>query len=233
VDARHALVTGAGGALAAAVTSALHAVGWATTLFGSPRRLRRALAPEHDVVSVDLADEAATRRAVADAEARSGGFDAVINVAGGYARVAAPDVDLAIVRAQLDQNYVSAVTTTTAALPGMLRRGGGTVVGIAAAAAVDGAAGASPYAASKAALVAYLRSLDHELAPLGVRSLVIYPMGTLDTAANRDTMPGADPATWIAPATLAQALVAALTLPTGGRVTELRVWPDVARQVAS
>lgn len=222
-----ALVTGAGGALAAAVIGRFHALGWRTALLdrGDGAALRERY-PESLVYGVDLLDEDATRRAVLAAEEEAGGIDAVVNLAGAFARLPALEITVAALQQQLAANLVTAVTTTTAALPGMLRRGHGTILGIAAGQAVDGGAVVAPYAASKAALVAYLRSLDHELAPRGVRTIVVYPMGTLDTAGNRSAMPAADTSAWIATDTLAEALTSAVTLGPRGRVKELRVHPD-------
>ncbi|CAN5754355.1 hypothetical protein BH23DEI1_BH23DEI1_20400 [soil metagenome] len=81
-------------------------------------------------------------------------------------------------------------------------------------------------AASKAALVAYLRSVDRELAPKGVRTVVVYPMGTLDTAANREQLPRVDPANWISTTTLAEVVTSAVTMGPRGRLQEVRVYPD-------
>jgi NAD(P)-dependent dehydrogenase (short-subunit alcohol dehydrogenase family) len=222
-----ALVTGAEGALAAAVIERFHALGWRTALFGrGDGATLRERYPGSLAYGVELADEDATRRAVLAAEAEAGGIDVVLNLVGGFARVPAVEVTVDALQQQLAVNLLTAVTTTSAALPGMVRRGHGTVVGIAAGQAVDGGAVVAPYAASKAALVAYLRSLDHELAPRGVRTIVVYPMGTLDTAANRSAMPDADASAWIATGTLAEAIASAVTLGPRGRVKELRVYPD-------
>ena len=226
-DQPTALVTGAGGALAAAVIAQLEDAGWQLALVakGPQERLRERY-PNRPAASVDLTDETAARKVLARLEQDAGGFDAVVNLAGGFAVQATSDVRLEHLQQQLDVNLITAVVATTAALPGMLERGHGTIVGIAAAQAVDGGARAAAYATSKAALVAYLRSLDRELARQGVRSLVVYPMGTLDTGKNRDAMPDADPSAWIATASLAGAIVHGLTLGPRARFTELKVYPD-------
>lgn len=136
------------------------------------------------------------------------------------------EVRLDDLQKQLALNLVTLVVSAGAVVPGMLQRGRGVVLGIAAGQAVDGGARVAPYAAAKAGVVAYLRSLDKELASEGVRGLVVYPMGTLDTPANREAMPAADPARWIDTTALAQALVQALTLGPRARLTEVKVWPD-------
>ena len=222
-----ALVTGAGGALAAPVIARLEDAGWQLALVakGPQERLRERY-PNRPAASVDLTDEAAARKVLARLEQETGGFDAVLNLAGGFTMQATSELRLEQLQQQLSLNLITAMVATTAVLPGMLERGRGTIIGIAAGQAVDGGARAAAYAASKAALVAYLRSLDRECASQGVRALVVYPMGTLDTGKNRDAMPNADPSDWIATASLASAIVHGLTLGPRARFTELKVWPD-------
>lgn len=222
-----ALVTGAGGALARAVIDRLVEVGWRPVLVdvGPVERLQGRY-PDHLAASVDLTDEAAAHETLGRLEREAGGLDALVNLAGGFDMTSVAEVRLDDLQKQLALNLVTLVVSAGAVVPGMLQRGRGVVLGIAAGQAVDGGARVAPYAAAKAGVVAYLRSLDKELASEGVRGLVVYPMGTLDTPANREAMPDADPARWIDTTALAQALVQALTLGPRARLTEVKVWPD-------
>ncbi len=222
-----ALVTGANGALAASVIAELEDAGWLLALIskGPVERLRERY-PERHAASVDLTDEGAARRVISRLEQDVGGFDAILNLAGGFALQAAAEVRLEHLQELFGMNLHTLVVATSAVLPGMLERGRGTIVGIAAASAIDGGARAAAYAASKAAVAAYLRSLDRELSAQNVRSLIVYPMGTLDTPANRDALPDADPSRWIATSTLASAIVRGMLLGPRARLTELKVWPD-------
>lgn len=221
-----ALVTGAAGALATAVVQRLQDAGWSVALVdrGDPRALE-ARYPGLHVRSVDLTDEAASHAALRELDAAVGGINLLVNVAGGFASTPAAELSIGDLRRQLDVNLVTMSVATTALLPAMLERGRGTVVGIAAGQAVDGGAKVAPYAASKAAVAAYLRSVDAELASSGVRTLVVYPMGTLDTPANREAMPDVDRAKWIDTGTLAGAIVDAVSLAPRARLKELKVWP--------
>ncbi len=222
-----ALVTGAGGALAGAVIARLEGASWRPVLLDRiPVDTLLERYPGRLVGRADLTDEADTRAEVTRLAREADGIDAVINIAGGFAMTSAADVTLADLQKQLALNLVTAVSTTTAVLPGMLERGHGVVIGIAAGQAQDGGAKVAPYAAAKAGVVAYLRSLDKELAAKGVRAIVVYPMGTLDTPANREAMPDADPAGWIDTGALADAIVYGLTLGPRARLTELKVYPD-------
>src|SRR5437763_1422631 len=71
-------------------------------------------------------------------------------------------------------------------------RGG---VAVAAPAGLLGEAGVGGYAATKAGVLRMVESLARELAPSGGRANAVLP-GTMDTAANRAAMPGADPSQW-------------------------------------
>lgn len=84
--------------------------------------------------------------------------------------------------------------------------------------------GRALYTAAKTALASLLRSLQGEVE--GVRFLVVYPMGTLDTEANRKAMPEADFSRWIAPELVAKVVVEAAGAK-GGRLLELPIYPPL------
>jgi short-subunit dehydrogenase len=109
-------------------------------------------------------------------------------------------------------------------LPGLHDQGTGFVAGVASGQAWrGGAAGVALYAASKAAVAAFLRSVDAELDGTDVAVCALFPMGVIDTAANRAAMPDADPAEWIDPAGLGEALVFAASRGRRARLLELPV----------
>jgi len=221
------LVTGAGGALGNVVGERLRSGGLRAALLVHDARAVAAAEAEDDwAAAVDLLDEEAVAAAVARAEAEVGPIGAALLLAGGFAIAKAVDTDLAALRAQLDLNLATAATVVRAVLPGMLERGAGTIVGIGAGQARRGGARASAYAAAKAALAAYLRAVDAETAPKGVRAVTVFPMGTLDTPANRNAMPDADPGRWIDPARLTDVIVLAATLGPRARLSEIEVHPD-------
>ncbi|HET7359629.1 MAG TPA: SDR family NAD(P)-dependent oxidoreductase, partial [Rhodanobacteraceae bacterium] len=127
--------------------------------------------------------------------------------------------------AQLDINLRTAFNATRAVLPHMLERGRGFVLGVGAAAALDGGASMGAYAAAKAALIAWLKSVDAELAPRGIDVSILYPMAAVDTPGNRRAMPKSDPALWIDPAELAATALHLATRGRRGRLREARVYP--------
>jgi NAD(P)-dependent dehydrogenase (short-subunit alcohol dehydrogenase family) len=88
----------------------------------------------------------------------------------------------------------------------MMKSRRGVIVNIAAKAALDHPAGAAAYAASKAAALALLDSLAAELKGTGVRVNSILP-SIIDTPANRNSMPGADYASWPKPGDIARVIL--------------------------
>src|SRR3989440_5168563 len=103
-------------------------------------------------------------------------------------------------------NIRSCYDVSSAAVPSMLKQGRGAIVNVAAKAALDHAAGASAYAASKAAAVAMLDSLAADVKGTGVRVNTILP-SIIDTEANRNAMPKADFAKWPKPRDIARVIL--------------------------
>ncbi|MBW6456184.1 MAG: SDR family NAD(P)-dependent oxidoreductase [Trueperaceae bacterium] len=228
------LVTGAGGALGSAVRERLTRDGARLALLARRAPAGEAGGPAADgaaepapwAAAVDLLDEAAVTDAIDRAETELGPVRAALLLAGGFATAPAAETDLGALRQQLDVNLATAASVVRALLPRMTERGEGTIVGIAAGQARRGGSGAAAYAASKAALAAYLRAVDEESASRGVRTVTVFPMGTLDTPANRQAMPKADPARWIDPARLAEVLAFAVRIGPRARLREIEVHPD-------
>lgn len=73
---------------------------------------------------------------------------------------------------------------------------GGALVAVASPAGLLGEAGVGAYAATKAGVLRLVESLAREIAPFGARANAVLP-GTMDTPANRASMPGADPSQWV------------------------------------
>ncbi|MFI9169159.1 SDR family NAD(P)-dependent oxidoreductase [Streptomyces lincolnensis] len=132
-----------------------------------------------EVLPADLA----TREGIAKVGERLGVGDVRVLISnagvGGYAPLI--DVDPATIDDLLTLNTEAHVQLVRAVLPGMLAADEGTIVTVASLLAFSaGQAGPRPprrtlYAASKAALVAFTRTLGHELADTGIRTQVVCP----------------------------------------------------------
>jgi NAD(P)-dependent dehydrogenase (short-subunit alcohol dehydrogenase family) len=156
---------------------------------------------------VDVTDEAATSEFIGGVLSRHGTVDALVNTVGGYAGgVKLWELDTKVFDAMLSLNLRSGYALARAVLPAMLREKGGSIVNVAAKAAFDHGAGASAYAASKAAAVAMMDSLAADVKGTGVRVNSILP-SIIDTAANREAMPSADFSTWPKPEEIAQVIL--------------------------
>ena len=156
---------------------------------------------------VDITDELATAKFVANVVSRHGRLDAVVNAIGGYAGgIKLWDLDTKTVDAMFSLNLRSEYSLTRAVLPPMLKQRYGSIVNVAAKAAVDHGAGAAAYAASKAAAVALIDSLAADTKGTGIRVNSILP-SIIDTPINRQAMPGADFASWPKPQDIAQVIL--------------------------
>lgn len=221
------IVTGAGGAVAAAVNEAFSGAGWRLALFDhsehAVRRLRERY-PNALIHVVDLTDEDATRTSVGAVKEEAGTIDAVLNLAGGFAMQPAGEATQADYERMFGLNFVTLFNTARTALPIMQAQGEGFFLGVAAAAAEAGGRGMALYAASKAAVAAYLKSLQAEFEGDGLNVSTLYPMGAVDTPANRAAMPEAGPATWITPEELAESMLHLATRSRRGHIRELKVY---------
>jgi NAD(P)-dependent dehydrogenase (short-subunit alcohol dehydrogenase family) len=157
--------------------------------------------------NVDVTNEVAVRGAVTALVEKHGRLDALVNTVGGYAGgLKLWELDPSVFDKMLALNLRSGFVLSRVVVPVMLKQGSGAIVNVAAKAAFDHAAGASAYAASKAAAVAMMDSLAADLKGSGVRVNSILP-SIIDTAANRKAMPGSDFAKWPKPEDIARVIL--------------------------
>ncbi|MBW2244956.1 MAG: SDR family NAD(P)-dependent oxidoreductase [Deltaproteobacteria bacterium] len=156
-----------------------------------------------ELIEADIAEDAGARRVAAAA----GSPDVLVNGAGGFA-FGGPlqDTPLDTWDQMYRINVRTAVAMSRAVLPGMLERGSGSIVNICSQAAADAPPEISAYSASKSAVAVLTRSLDHEGAARGLRANAVVPT-TIDTPANRASMPDADHASWTRPEQIAQVIL--------------------------
>jgi NAD(P)-dependent dehydrogenase (short-subunit alcohol dehydrogenase family) len=202
---KHVVVTGGTGALGRAVVSAFLDAG---AICHVPHR---GLAPPDMTPSdrlrlvggIELADEAHVMRFYGDLPE----LWASVHAAGGFAAAHVLDTTLAALRAQLDENLVSAFLCCREAVRRM-GKGGGRIVNVASRAAVEAEPGKIAYTASKAGLAGITRALAEEVRPAGVLVNAVVPT-TIDTPANRRAMGSAPEivARWAKPADVAATIV--------------------------
>ena len=135
-----------------------------------------AQAPERVLaVALDVDVPGAAEAAVAAAVARFGRIDVLVNNAG-YGVVGAleetPDVEL---RAIFDTNFFGAMAVTRAVLPVLREQRGGAIVNVSSLGGQLSFAGFGAYSATKFALEGASEALAQEMAPFGVKVLIVEP----------------------------------------------------------
>lgn len=115
------------------------------------------------------------RAAVAAAEARFGRIDVLVNNAGVGYFGSFEESDLDAVRSMFEINLWGLANMTRAVLPGMRQRHSGTVVNLSSVGGLAAFPALSFYNASKFAVEALSESLSQEVAPLGIKVLLVEP----------------------------------------------------------
>jgi 3-oxoacyl-[acyl-carrier protein] reductase len=133
-------------------------------------------------IRVDVRRANEIRALVARAREELGPIDILVNNAGSLVkRYPIRELTEEGLNEVLELNLTSAVLCAQAVAASMIERRSGSIVNISSIAGHNGGGpGAGPYAAAKAGLVAYTKSLAKELAPYGVRVNAVSP-GVIDT----------------------------------------------------
>jgi NAD(P)-dependent dehydrogenase (short-subunit alcohol dehydrogenase family) len=180
---RRALVTGGTKGIGAAVVNVLHSAG--AQLFATARSVPEATSAGVRYIAADLT----TAEGCADvAEAvleQLGGIDIVVNVLGGSS---APGGGFAVLddnqwSKEINQNLMPAVRLDRALLPSMIAQGSGVIVHVTSIQhQLPIPESTTAYAAAKAALSTYSKSLSKEVTPKGIRVVRVSP-GWVETEA--------------------------------------------------
>jgi NAD(P)-dependent dehydrogenase (short-subunit alcohol dehydrogenase family) len=145
-----------------------------------------------DVVTLDIADTRQIASAAQEILAKHGHVDVLVNNAGRGVVGAAeeyPDEDL---RDLMELHFFGPVTLTRALLPSMRARGTGTIVQMSSQGGRFSFPGVSAYSASKFALEGWSEGLAAEVAPFGIRVLIVEP-GAFRTSFNEPDALGIGP----------------------------------------
>ena len=123
---RHALITGGGSGIGAAIAQALAGAGAAVSLAGrrlGPLQEVAAGLPRAAAIVADVTREADVEAMVAQARAAHGPIDIVVANAGAAESAPAGKIDMALWDRMLAVNLTGAFLTARAALPDVTRRG--------------------------------------------------------------------------------------------------------------
>jgi NAD(P)-dependent dehydrogenase (short-subunit alcohol dehydrogenase family) len=138
------------------------------------REARARGAPGVHVFAVDLLDRAASRAAIAAATAALGGVDTLVANVGSNKPAFFLDTPEESWTERIELNLMSCMTCAHAVLPAMLAQQRGAIVAIASTAAF-GEPRQSVYAAAKAGVIGFVRTLALEYGRYGIRANLVAP----------------------------------------------------------
>ena len=176
---KRALITGASGGIGGAVAEALHTAGATVALSGTREaplaELAAKLGERAFVVTANLGDPTAVEALPKAAAEAIGGIDVLVNNAGItrdnlFMRMS--DDEWAQV---IDVNLTSSFRLMRGVLRGMMKARWGRIINIASVIGVTGNAGQSNYAAAKAGIIAFSKSLAKEIGSRGITVNVVAP----------------------------------------------------------
>ncbi len=173
-----ALVTGATSGIGRATAHALSARGFEVYAVGRNDVALAALRSDGlHARALDVTDEAACMRLVDDILTDRGCIDVLVNSAGFPLPCPLEQVPLDTLRSLFETSLVSALHLSQLVLPGMRERRSGTIVTIGSTGGRFSSAGAGGYHIVKFGVEAFSLSLRAEVAPYGVRVVLIDPTG--------------------------------------------------------
>jgi NAD(P)-dependent dehydrogenase (short-subunit alcohol dehydrogenase family) len=226
MDGKVVVVTGASGTLGRVVAEAALARGARVAGVDHAAAQFPATANRIELGGVDLSDAAQAKSAIDAVAAKFGRLDALINIAGGFAFEAVAEGDPKTWQRMYALNVLTALNATRSAILHLAASPAGRIVNVGAMGALQAGAGMGAYAASKAGVHRLTEALAAEWKGKITVNAVL--PSTIDTPANRTSMPKADFAKWVTPQELANVIlflasdaasaVTGALLPVSGRV---------------
>jgi 3-oxoacyl-[acyl-carrier protein] reductase len=188
LDGRTALVTGASQGIGEAIARRLSAQGARVVLAARNREKLEALAAAiaagggaAHVLALDLARAAGIGESLKSLPAEWAEIDVLVNNAGITADGLLARMSLEQWQSVLDTNLTGSFAVTRELVRGMMRRRWGRIVTVSSVVGLMGNAGQANYAAAKAGLIGFTKSVARELASRNITANVVAP-GFVETA---------------------------------------------------
>jgi NAD(P)-dependent dehydrogenase (short-subunit alcohol dehydrogenase family) len=172
------LITGAGRGMGAEIARAALAAGHAVVATArTTGTVTAALGKNDDLLAVklDVTDPADAEAAVRAAVGRFGRIDVLVNNAGNFYAGFFEEISPGDFRAQVETTLFGPVNVTRAVLPVMRAQRSGLVVAISSTAGIAGQEFCTAYAAAKFGVEGWIESLTPEVAPFGIRTMLVEP----------------------------------------------------------
>ena len=207
MEGKVVLVTGADGGLGKYVTLAFLQAG--ATVVGTSRKIQSSDFTHANFTALqgEVSSLAGAKDLVEHVSGRFGRIDVLAHTVGGFAGgQSIVETDDTTFQSMLDLNLNSVFHMLRAAIPALRQTGSGRIIAIGSRAALEPGSGVGAYSASKAAMVSLIKTVALENKDAGLTANVILP-GTMDTPANRQSMPTANFSKWVQPGTVADLMV--------------------------
>jgi NAD(P)-dependent dehydrogenase (short-subunit alcohol dehydrogenase family) len=172
------LITGAGRGMGVDFARAALAAGHSVVATGRrPDAVEAAIGADTNLLAVtlDVTRPVDTEAAASAAVERFGRIDVLINNAGAFQVGFFEEISPDQFRAQQEVNLFGPLNVTRAVLPVMRTQRSGMVVTISSGAGLLGSEGGSAYATSKFALEGFMESLAGDVAPYGIKTMIVEP----------------------------------------------------------
>lgn len=171
-------ITGAGRGMGTNIAKAALAAGHAVVATGrNPEKVAQAVGENENLLAVqlDVTDPADAAAAIHAAVDRFGRIDVLVNNAGNFYAGFFEEITPEDFRAQIETTMFGPINVTRAALPVLRAQRSGLVITISSTAGIAGGEFLTAYAASKFGIEGWAESLAPEIAPFGIRTMIVEP----------------------------------------------------------
>jgi NAD(P)-dependent dehydrogenase (short-subunit alcohol dehydrogenase family) len=191
------LITGAGRGLGVDIAKAALAAGHAVVATGRDTQKVTAAVGKHDdflAAQLDVTRANDAQTAVEAALVKFGRIDVLVNNAGNFFAGFFEELSPEQVRSQIETLLFGPMNVTRAVLPAMRKQRAGLVLTISSTAGISGGMFLTAYAAAKFGIEGWMESLAPEVAPFGIRTMLVEPGFFRTELLSRDSTTYAEPA---------------------------------------